>query len=129
MTEQLAAIGAAAVLAGLVGFQSLLAAGLPLGHYVWGGAHRVLPPHLPIASLVASIIYVLAALIILESAGIIDLVAAPELPRAAAWILAGLFAIGVVMNAISRSKQERIMALVAFLLSVLCVIVALRPLP
>jgi hypothetical protein len=39
-------------------------------------------------------------------------------------VLAGLFALGVVMNAISRSRKERRMALVALALSVLCLIVA-----
>lgn len=71
-------------------------------------------------------IYVVAALIILEAADVTDLVASTDLARNAVWALAGLFAIGVGMNAISRSTKERGMALVALPLSALCVIVALR---
>ncbi|HUG05896.1 MAG TPA: hypothetical protein VMQ78_05115 [Candidatus Limnocylindria bacterium] len=113
------------ILAGLVGFQLLLAAGLPLGHYAWGGAHQVLPRLLRVGSVVATFIYVLTALIILEAANVTDLVAS-ELPRAAVWVLAGFFAIGVVMNAMSRSERERRMAFVALSLGTLCVVVATR---
>jgi len=115
---------AALILAGLVCFQLLLAAGMPLGHYAWGGAHQILPRALRIGSVVATLIYLLAALIILEASNITDFVAS-DLPRVAVWVLAGFFAIGVAMNAISRSKKERRMAFVALSLSALCAIVAL----
>ena len=115
---------AALILAGLVCFQLLLAAGLPLGHYAWGGAHQILPRALRIGSVVSTFVYVFAALIILEAADVTDFVAS-ELPRAAVWVLAAFFAIGVVMNAISQSKKERRMAFVALSLSALCAIVAL----
>lgn len=114
------------VLAGLVCFQLLLAAGLPMGHYAWGGAHRVLPASLRIGSVVATLIYILAALVILEAAGLTDLIASAELPRNAVWVLAAFFGLGVVMNAISRSTKERRMALAALALGVLCVVVALN---
>jgi hypothetical protein len=75
----------------------------------------------------AILIYVLAALIILEAANLTDLVTSAELPRTAVWGLAVFFAIGVVMNAVSRSHKERRMALLALALSALCVVVALGP--
>jgi hypothetical protein len=124
---QIAAVAAVLMLLGLVSFQLLLAAGLPLGHYAWGGTHRVLPPALRISSIFAIVIYVLAALIILEAANVTDLVASAELPRTAVWGLAVFFAIGVLMNAISRSDKERRMAVLALALSALCVVVALGP--
>jgi hypothetical protein len=124
VSPELAAILAAVVLAGLVCFQLALAAGMPLGHYAWGGANRILPRPLRIGSVLATIVYVLSAAIILEAAGVTDLVASTELPRNAVWVLAGLFAIGTVMNAISRSTKERRMAVVALVLAILSVIVA-----
>lgn len=124
MSPQLAAIVATVVLAGLVCFQVALAVGMPLGHYAWGGAHRVLPRSLRIGSMLATVVYALAAVTILEAAGVIDLVGSTELPRTAVWVLAGLFGIGTVMNAISRSTKERRMAAVALVLAVLSVIVA-----
>ena len=122
--SQVAAVLAALILAGLIGFQLVLAAGLPFGHYAWGGAHQILPRSLRIGSVVATFIYVLTALIILEAANVTDLVAS-EVPIVAVWVVAGFFAIGVVMNAISRSEKERRMAFVALALSVLSAMVAL----
>jgi cytochrome bd-type quinol oxidase subunit 2 len=122
--SQVAAVLAALILAGLICFQLLLAAGLPLGHYAWGGAHRVLPRSLRIASVVATFIYLALAMGILEAASVVDF-GASELPRVAVWVLAAFFGIGVVMNAISRSEKERRMAFVAAALSALCAIVGL----
>ena len=102
----------------------MLAAGLPFGHYAWGGGHHVLPRSLRIGSVVATLIYALTALIILEAANVTDLVAS-DVPSVAVWVLAAFFGIGVVMNAISRSRKERRMAFVALSLSALCVLVAL----
>ena len=123
---QVAAILAALILVGLTCFQLLLAAGLPLGHYAWGGAHQILPRSLRIGSVVVTFIYLAIAMGILEAASVIDLVAS-EFPRVAVWVLAAFFGIGVVMNAISRSEKERRMAFVAAALSALCAIVALGP--
>jgi len=74
---------------------------------------------------VATFIYVLAAMITLEAANVIDLVTS-ELPRVAVWVLAAFFGIGAPMNAISRSVKERRMAFVALALSALSAIVALE---
>lgn len=124
-TPQIAAILAVGVLGALTLFQLLLAAGAPMGRYAWGGANPILPRRLRIASVVSSVVYVLAALVILEAAGLIDIAASVEIPRTVTWALAAFFALGVVLNAISRSRKERVMALVALVLSGLCVIVAL----
>ena len=123
--HQVAAIIATLLLAGLVCFQLLLAAGLPLGEYAWGGAHRVLPRPLRIASVLATFVYILAALVILEAANITDLVATADVPRTAVWVLAAFFFVGVLMNAVSRSTKERRMAVLALALAALCLVVAL----
>ena len=120
----IAAVTAALLLAGLVCFQLLLAAGLPLGNYAWGGAHRVLPRPLRIGSVVATFIYSLCAVTILDAADVIDLISF-DITHVAVTILAVFFGIGFVMNAISRSKKERRMAFVALALSILSTVVAL----
>lgn len=125
MSGQFAAWAAAVVLAGLACFQLLLASGAPLGEYAWGGAHRVLPRGYRIGSVVATFIYALAALVLLEAARVIDLVESADGPRTAAWVLAALFGIGTLMNAVSRSRKERRMAVVAVVLCALSVVVAL----
>lgn len=126
MVQELAAIGAAAILAGLVGFQILLASGRPLGRYAWGGTHTVLPARLRVASVVSCLIYAAAAFVILEAANVIDLARSNELARTVTWALAAFFGIGVVMNAVSRSVPERRMAAVALALSILSAVVASR---
>ena len=127
MLVQNAAVAATIVLLGLVCFQVALAAGAPLGNFAWGGAHRVLPKPLRIASAITTFIYAATALVMLEAAGVIDLVASDEPVRAAMWLLVALFCLGTVMNAISRSRRERIMALVALVLGALSLIVARGP--
>jgi hypothetical protein len=124
MSPEVAAVAATVALAGLVCFQLALAAGLPFGRYAWGGVYPVLPRGLRIASALATIVYVVAAVTILEAAGVTDLIASTDLPRNAVWVLAGFFGIGTVMNAVSRSTTERRMAAVALVLAVLSVIVA-----
>ena len=52
-----AALALTVLLALLAVFQLALALGAPLGHFAWGGAHRVLPRRLRIGSLVSIVIY------------------------------------------------------------------------
>jgi hypothetical protein len=121
---QNAAVAATIVLFGLVCFQVALAAGAPLGNFAWGGAHRVLPRQLRIASAVTTFFYAATALVMLEAAGVIDAIGSDESVRAAMWILVALFGVGTVMNAISRSRRERLMALVALVLCAFSLIIA-----
>ncbi len=121
----LAAYGACALLLGLSVFQVLLAAGLPLGRFAWGGQHRVLPRRLRIGSVVAVVIYGGIALVILDAAGLISFL--PDRVSAILiWVTWGYFLLGVGMNLVSRSLPERItMTPVAALLCGLVFLVAL----
>ena len=49
-----AASALTAILGVLAVFQLALALGAPIGHFAWGGAHRVLPARLRIDSLAPS---------------------------------------------------------------------------
>lgn len=120
---ELAAWIAVGVLVGLVVFQLLLVAGQPLGEYAWGGARRILPTGFRVASAVAVLIYAAAAVIVVEAAGITDVITDADMPRTAVRVLAVFFGIGVIMNAASRSPKERVMALVALVLAVLFALV------
>lgn len=120
-----AAIVACLILLALAVFQALLIAGRPLGRYAWGGQHEVLPRNLRIGSAISILLYAVFAIIILESAGIADM-----LPDVVAdigiWVLTAYFALGIIMNGISRSKPERnLMTPVCIVLTVLCLLVAL----
>lgn len=123
--ETVAAIAACTILAALAVFQFLLILGVPIGHFAWGGQHRVLPTRLRIGSAVAIVLYALFALMILDRAGL-TAVLPDAVVAVGIWVLVGYLALGVIMNAISRSKPERYtMTPVTLVLGVLCLLVAL----
>ena len=124
MSRTFAAKVAASILFGVAMFELLLAAGVPWGHYAWGGAHEVLPTGLRIASLVAIPIYALAAAIILSRADVVRIIKNARVAHTGIWVLAVLFGLGAILNALSRSEGERLMAPVVLLLSILCLVVA-----
>ncbi|WP_431797946.1 hypothetical protein [Microbacterium kunmingense] len=106
-------------------FQLALAAGAPLGRFAWGGQHRVLPTRLRIGSVVSILIYAVIVLLTWSRVGVIDL-----FPRVVSevgmWVVFGYFALGIVMNALSRSKPERFtMTPVCLVLAVLAFFVAM----
>lgn len=113
------------VLALIAVFQIALALGAPLGRFAWGGQHRVLPARLRIGSLVSILIYALIGLLAWERVRAIDL-----LPNGVAevgmWVVFAYFGLGIFMNAISRSRPERLtMVPVTLVLSVLSFLIAM----
>lgn len=107
-------------------FQLLLIAGRPLGKFAWGGQHEVLPSRLRIGSAISILLYALFALLVLERAQLTSLIPSATFLAVAMWVLTGYFALGVIMNGISRSKPERfLMTPVALVLAGLCLVVAL----
>ncbi len=122
-----AAVIASVVLALLGLFQLFLAAGRPWGRLAWGGSHVVLPTRLRMASTASVFLYALIAFVLLDRARVIDWlqdgVATP-----AAWVLVGYFALGILLNAISRSRPERmVMTPVVAILGATSLLVALGP--
>jgi hypothetical protein len=120
-----AALAATAILGALALFQLALIAGAPTGRFAWGGQHRVLPTKLRIGSVVSIVLYAIFAVIILQRANLISII--PDaITSVGIWILTAYFFLGIVMNAISRSKPERnLMTPVSAVLAVLCLLVAL----
>ncbi|KGH45132.1 membrane protein [Modestobacter caceresii] len=121
-----AAVVGVVLLGCLAVFQVSLIAGAPLGRFAWGGQHVVLPTALRIGSAVSLVLYGLFAALILQVAGALDV-----LPRGVAdvaiWVLTAYFAVGVLMNAVSRSVPERlVMTPVALALAVVCLVLALQ---
>jgi hypothetical protein len=128
MNAQLAAQLFAALIAVVVIFQLSLAAGAPFGRYAMGGAHAgVFPPRLRVAAVVNAVVLALTAIVVLSRAGVI----LPAWRTTADWVVwpvAGLFAVGVILNLITPSKVERaIWAPVATALLATALVVALSP--
>ena len=120
-----AAVLALVLLAALAVFQGLLVAGLPLGRFAWGGQHEVLPAGFRIGSLVSIALYAAFAVLVLAAAGAVALL--PDgFVAVAIWVLTGYFVLGIAMNAISRSRPERlVMTPVVALLAAACFVLAL----
>jgi hypothetical protein len=120
----LAAIG----FVGIAAFQLALALGAPLGRAAWGGANRVLPTRLRRSSAVAVVIWLLAAVLVLARAGLIDVRLPPEVVWVGAWVLVVVSAAGALVNLASSSPWERFgWAPYAATLAVLSLVVALGP--
>jgi hypothetical protein len=123
MTGVVAATTAVVVLAALAVLQVLVASGRPLGRFVWGGQHDVLPRRLRVGSAVSLLVYAAIAVVLLWRS-----TAAPPVPGAltvTVWVLAGYFALGVALNAVSRSRSERlVMTPVCVVLTACSVVVA-----
>ncbi|AKK08943.1 hypothetical protein CTEST_07530 [Corynebacterium testudinoris] len=97
---------AIALISALGVLQLLVAAGLPLGRWVWGGQHRVLPQRLRLSSLMTVLIYLVFGAILLCRAGVL-----PGGSNLAVviltWALFAFFGLSVLVNGISRSPAER----------------------
>lgn len=114
------------LLGALAVFQISLALGAPWGRFAWGGQHEgVLPRGYRIASAVTPFVYVLMAVIALDRASVIDVV--PDaVSGVGMWVIFAFFVLGVLMNAISRSKHERYSATpVAIVLAVAALFLAI----
>lgn len=119
------AIVLTALLALLAVFQIALAAGAPWGLFAWGGQQRVLPARLRVGSAISVLLYAIIAVVMLDRAGAIDLL--PDVvAQVAAWVVFAYFCLGIVLNAISRSRYERFtMVPVTVVLAALSLLVAL----
>jgi hypothetical protein len=123
MTVALVGVG---VLAGLAVLQVCLIAGAPLGRFAWGGQNNVLPSRLRIGSGVAIVLYAVFALPILQAAGAVAVLPGGAV-GVAIWVLAGYFTLGIVMNAASRSRSERVvMTPLTLVLAGVCLVLALH---
>lgn len=97
---------ATAILAALSGLQVLVAAGRPYGRLVWGGQHRVLPRRLRVGSAASVPLYATIASLLLWRSGAWG--APPDFAVIATWVVFGYFMLGIALNAISRSRPERL---------------------
>lgn len=120
-----AAIAAAVGFLVIAGFQAALALGAPLGRAAWGGTRTNLPTSLRIASAVAVVFWVLAAMVVLERAAYRISPIPEPVARWGTWILVGVLLVGALMNLASSSPWERFLwGPLALLLAVLCFVLA-----
>jgi hypothetical protein len=119
---------ATTVLAALAVLQLALALGAPWGRLVWGGQHDGrLPGRLRVGSAVSLALYGVFAAVLLDRAGVVDLL--PDgVARVGTWVLVVYFALGVLLNGLSRSPAERaVMTPATLVLAACALVVALAP--
>jgi hypothetical protein len=105
--QQAAAIVFAVVTLGVVLFQIALALGAPWGEYAMGGAFPGrYPPRLRVAAIGQAVALAVTAVIVLSAAGLVLPQVAESFPWLI-WLVVAFSAVGVVLNAISRSAGER----------------------
>lgn len=132
---EVAAFIATALLTVVALFQIALAFGAPWGSAAWGGRHPgVLPTRYRVASgVVGLFFYPFVIWVVLEAVGLVgeDADCVTPCPPASnssdigLWVLAGLFAIGALMNFVSPSRAERRWGPVALAIAVCCAALAL----
>ena len=106
-------------------FQAALALGAPLGRAAWGGTRTHLPGGLRIASAVAVVFWLFAALIVLGRAEFEISPVSDAITRWGTWILVGVLLVGALMNFASSSPWERFLwGPLALVLAVLCFVLA-----
>lgn len=106
----------------LIIFQIALASGAPIGHFAWGGKHRVLPRKLRIGSLFSVTIYIGIAACILSKSDIYQVIPQGLVLDILVWTIFAYFLLGIFMNAASRSKPERYVMTPTALVLAICVL-------
>lgn len=105
-------------------FQFLLVLGLPYGEASWGGQQgKILPRKYRIASALSVPFFVFSMLIVLSGSGVIELFKV-SFVDGYMWFLTIYLGLGIIMNAISRSKVERLwtpVITIMFILSLMIV--------
>jgi len=115
------------ILLGLTIFQILLIIGKPLGDYAWGGKYKILPKGLRIASVSSIGLYVLFAVFLVSTAGIANIITSQSALNTGMRIFTGYFSLGILLNAISRNKKERmVMTPVVTLLAIVFLLITLN---
>jgi hypothetical protein len=110
VVEMTAAYAATVILVILIAFQLALALGAPWGKAAYGGVWEgTLPRGIRINSLVFGVLlYPLVVLYVLDAGGVAEF-GFLRAEGIVLWVLACFFVAGTVMNAISRSRIERMM--------------------
>lgn len=120
-----AAAAAAAGFLAIAIFQLALSLGAPLGRAAWGGTYSRIPSNLRIASGFAVVFWTIAAFIVLGRAGYRLSPFRGGFVRWGTWVVAGVSALGALLNFASASNWERFLwGPVALILAALSFLVA-----
>jgi hypothetical protein len=128
LNARTAGITLVTLLGGVMIFQILVIFGLPMQGAAWGGQLDAQPTTMRIAGFVASLILLFAIFVVLEKLGIVRLIKRRRVTNGILWFFAAYLLLNAVANLFSPGVIERVvMTAIAFVASVLCLIVARAP--
>ncbi|MGL4373492.1 MAG: hypothetical protein ACRCS6_06895 [Turicibacter sp.] len=88
-------------------FQFLLALGLPLGEFAWGGQYKVLPRNLRIGSFISIFTLIFIGVIFLAKANLVNVELNETLINVCSWVFTGFLGLNTLGNFASKSKKEK----------------------
>lgn len=110
-----------AIMFGIVAVLTLLIGlGFPLGEFSMGGKYRVVPPRLRIFCWISLVIQVFAIIIILQAGNIIPFWFSVKTTKYIILFFAIYLSLNTIMNLLSTSKRERLMATPLSTIAAIC---------
>lgn len=88
-------------------FQLALVLGAPMGEYAFGGQAPKLPPQYRLSSAVSFVVMLAIAGHYIAQLGWLQPLLEPDLNAIVNWVLVAFFALGALLNNITRSEKEK----------------------
>ncbi|NOV02266.1 hypothetical protein [Paenibacillus planticolens] len=114
-----ALIGSTAFLAVAI-LYILLAMGLPYGDFAMGGKYKIMPKQMRIACAISVIIQLVAIVFILQAGHVISIDALKTVAKQVCYFFAFYLIANTLMNAISKSKMEKLVMTPVSFLTAIC---------
>jgi uncharacterized membrane protein YozB (DUF420 family) len=104
----------------IAGMTFLVACGFPLGEFIMGGQHRVLPKKFRVFAIISLIVQLFAAIIILQAGGFIPMWFPIKATKYICIFLAAYLSTNVFTNLLSKSKKEKYIMTPLSLIATIC---------
>lgn len=114
------AIIGAAIFAIATVFTVLVALGFPLGEFIMGGRHKIVPSEIRILCCVSAIVQILAIVIVLQTGNVIPVWFPFKITRGICFFFAIYLSANAIMNFLSSSVKERLLMTPLSLLAAIC---------
>jgi hypothetical protein len=98
----------------------LLALGLPYGEFAMGGKYKVMPNKMRIVCVISIIVQLMAILVLLEKGTVLSIGLPQGLTKGTCIFFAIYLSLNTLMNAVSKSKKERLAMTPLSLVTAVC---------
>lgn len=98
----------------------LLALGLPYGEFAMGGKYKVMPKQMRIVCVISIIVQLIAILVLFEKGNVLSIGLPQGLAKGVCIFFAIYLSLNTVMNAVSKSKKERLAMTPLSLITAVC---------